>query len=257
MKIISLWIGEEFKEGDFIRLKPPADGDLHHRYYFDKEMTDAIHEGKFLGEKQSQSFREEGYMTGPISEIKLMYGNPGILLVWIRIPMPVKDSEASASLSSLSKIWTLLWVGLKSFWTKISDANARQVRTQMIADYEAINGEVPLTEAEEDTFMTCLTRNVADDKRHQEELALLEQIDEEERIKHEKGKAAAALLTDGEDCIEPGKTVMKGVFPRPATRVTDLLGEYSELLAGRENASASGSTRASISDVPGMFQERI
>ena len=114
LQIFFLWCGETYAQGDFVKMRPPADGDQFVRYYTDKDMADAERDGHFVGDKASLSFREEGYIAGPISELRLHFGVPGILVLWMRIPTPVKDSEAHAALAALTKVWTPLAIGFRT-----------------------------------------------------------------------------------------------------------------------------------------------
>ena len=67
IKMMGLWLDQHIEIGDFLRMRPFVEGDTPQRYWFDKDVQKAEAEHRFVGDMQSQSFRSEGSIVGPIS----------------------------------------------------------------------------------------------------------------------------------------------------------------------------------------------
>ena len=70
--------------------------------------------------------------------MKLVYGSPGIMMLFIEVPKPKDDriGDDTESQNYNPKIWTPFSSDMGSFWTILSDDEANCIRKTMIEKYK-------------------------------------------------------------------------------------------------------------------------
>ena len=191
LEMMLKWIGIPFRKGDFVEMRPPSDGEQWHRYYSQGEWIKAEEEHTFIGHRASDSFGKEGHIAGPISEFRLWWGTPGVMGIWIRVPKPLEDKVSTdPPLRNNPKVWTLLSLDMRAFWSRVRPEDAKAIRDKMMYDYELIiggdDGVDKLTPEETEEWITCMERNTRDDELAWEDEKLQERIDREASKKFEE-----------------------------------------------------------------------